>query len=133
MPRRFALYLLTLTLGGCAVSGQSSDWLSDEVAGPEPTDYRFTVARALGAIIGQNQLQANAIEISHPRRVDTDNKGAAWSVCLRVMDPQSRLRPFNYYNAIIQRGQYIDSRGAVGIDQCERQNYSAFDWKVERQ
>ena len=36
-----------------------------------------------------------------------------------------------HYAVFFQRGQMIDSRLSVLIDQCEIQSYSAYDWKAD--
>jgi hypothetical protein len=77
-----ALLLLAMTLGGCSMSG-IPDWISEDAAGPEPTNYRFIVANALvngvsgvsavsgvRAIIGRSNVESLVLEISNPRRVD---------------------------------------------------------------
>ena len=127
-----ALYLLVVTLSGCAMSDQSSDWMSEDVAGPEPVAYRYMIASALPTIVGGSQLQANVMEISSPRRVDSI-KGATWLVCVKLTTQGSRREQTYFYTASIQREKIIDSRGSVGIDACEHQTYSVFDWKAELQ
>ena len=52
MHGRRALSLLALMVGGCSMSGALPDWISEDAAGPEPTDYRFIVANGLSAILG---------------------------------------------------------------------------------
>jgi len=111
--------------------------MSDDVAGPEPANYRFIVANSLtrgstasvavgtnagslvtvGGIMSDTEARGRLLEISQPRRVDTF-KGATWLVCVRSLNYPSR-QPRNHYAVFIQRDRIIDSRLSVGIDQCE--------------
>src|SRR5262245_46351415 len=111
-----------LLLGGCAISGLLPDWMSTDVAGPEPA-YRFIIANRLKDIVG-NAAPTDKLEISEPKRMDS-LKGASWRVCVRAQ--QFPLLP-RYYAVFFQRGLMVDSRLSVLIDQCELQSYIAFDW-----
>jgi hypothetical protein len=119
------LFLVVL-LGGCAMSGLLPNWLSEDVAGPEPQDYRFAVAVRLKEIMGTGD-PTDTLEISTPRRVDA-LKGASWIVCLKAQ--RFPLLP-RYYAVLFQRGQIVDSRLSVLIDQCEVRSFTAFDWKAQ--
>lgn len=121
MLARALSILLTLALGACSVSNLLPDWMSQDVAGPEPA-YRFLIANGLTAIIG-DPVKAGALEISGARRTDS-LKGAAWLVCLRTQ--MLPLLP-RYYAVFFQSGRIVDTRLSVLIDQCELQSYSAFD------
>jgi len=136
-----ALLLLAMTLGGCSMSGVP-DWISDDAAGPEPTNYRFIVANALvngvsgvsavsgvRAIIGRSNVESLVLEISNPRRVDVA-KGATWMVCVRTLSYPARL-PRAYHSVFIRHEKIIDARISVGIDQCERETYTPFEWSVD--
>ena len=135
-----ALLLLAMTLGGCSMSG-IPDWISDDAAGPEPTNYRFTVSNALvngvnvsgvrgvNAIIGRGDVANLVLEISNPRRVDVA-KGATWMVCVRTLSYPARL-PRAYHSVFIRHEKIIDARISVGIDQCERETYTPFEWSVD--
>ena len=112
-----------LLLGGCALSGLLPDWMSTDVAGPEPA-YRFVIANRLRDIIG-SPAPPEKLEISEAKRIDS-LKGASWRVCLKAQ--QFPLLP-RYYALFFQRGYMIDSRLSVLIDQCEIQSYSVFDWQ----
>ena len=124
-----ALLLLALTLGGCSMSGSIPDWISDDAAGPEPTNYRFIIANALGTILGTKDTSVRLLEITHPRRVDTA-KGATWIVCVRSLSYPAR-QPRTYYSVFIQREKIIISRISVGIDQCQSEPYTPFEWSVD--
>ena len=124
-----ALLLLALTLGGCSVSGSIPDWVSDDAAGPEPPNYRFIVANGLSAILGARDTGVRLLEISNPRRVDVA-KGATWMVCLRSLSYPTR-QPRAYYSVFIQREKIIDSRMSVGVDQCQNEPYTPFEWSVD--
>ena len=124
-----ALLLLALMLGGCSMSGSIPDWISDDAAGPEPTNYRFIVANGLSTILGARDTGVRLLEISNPRRVDIA-KGATWMVCVRSLSYPARL-PRTYYSVFIQREKIINSRISVGIDQCESEPYTAFEWSVD--
>ena len=129
MSHRAAL-LLTLVLGGCAMSGLIPDRISDEAAGPEPVNYRFVIANGLKSILGDTGLQQSGLlEITSPHRVD-GIKGATWMVCLRTLSYPSRT-PRSYYAVFIQNGKIVDSRASVGIDQCERRDYAPFEWSAD--
>jgi hypothetical protein len=124
-----ALLLLALTLGGCSMSGSIPDWVSEDAAGPEPTNYRFIVASALSAIIGSRNVTSRVLEISNPRRVDFA-RGAIWMVCVRSLSYPSR-QPLAYYSVFIRREKFFDSRISIGIDQCQSEPYTPFEWSVE--
>jgi hypothetical protein len=124
-----ALLLLVLTLGGCAVSGSIPDWVSDDAAGPEPVNYRFVVANALDAIMGPKFRENRLLEISSPHRVDT-RRGATWLVCIKSLTFPSR-QPRAYYAAFLQRGKIVEYRLSVGIDQCELESYTPFEWSID--
>jgi hypothetical protein len=124
-----ALFLLTLALGGCSASGVVTDWISDDAAGAEPINYRYTVARQLDGIIGAGERNVSELELTTPRRVDVV-KGAAWLVCLKARRTTSR-RPPSYFGIVIQREKIVESRLAVGTDMCGSQPYLPFDWRVE--
>jgi hypothetical protein len=113
-------------LTGCAMSGLLPNWLSDDVAGAEPQDYRFAIAVRLKDIVG-SATPTDTLEISSPRRVDA-LKGASWIVCIKAQ--KFPLLP-RYYAVLFQRGQIVDSRLSVLIDQCELQSFAAYDWKTE--
>ena len=121
---RALLILLTLNLGACSVSGLLPDWMSTDVAGPEPA-YRFIIANALQPIVG-DPAKAGALEISSARRVDSV-KGASWVVCIKA---QKTLLP-QYYAVFFQGGRIVDNRLSVLIDQCELQSYTAFNWAAD--
>lgn len=129
-----ALLLIAITLGGCSFSDMS-DWASEEAAGPEPINYRFVVANGLGAIVGGKEMQAERnmgtriLEISSPRRIDSF-QGAVWMVCVRSLSYPAR-QPRGYYSVFIQREKIVSSRVAVGIDQCEREPYTPFNWSFD--
>ena|SRR5581483_5213323 len=123
MLHRALPLLLTLLLAGCAVSGLLPDWSSEDAAGPEPTGYRFLIANKLTTITG-DPSKFSSIEISAPKRVES-LKGASWKICLKTqMFP---LLP-RYYAVFMQRGEIVDNRVSVMIDQCELQSFAAFDW-----
>jgi len=124
-----ALLLLILTLGGCAVSDSLPDWMSDEAAGPEPLNYRFIVANALGSIVGGKGVDNRILEISSPRRVDTV-KGATWMVCINALRYPS-MQSRSYFAVFIQREKIVQSRVSVEIDRCESLTFSPFDWKLD--
>ena len=130
-----ALLLLALTLGGCSMS-VIPDWISEDAAGPEPTNYRFVVANGLvtgvsgvSAIIGRSDAASLVLEISTPRRVDVA-KGATWMVCVRTLSYPAR-QPRSYHSVFIRHERIIDSRISVGVDQCERETYTPFEWSVD--
>jgi hypothetical protein len=125
LARAIALSLLALTLGGCSVSALLPDWMSDDVAGPEPPSYRFLVAIKLKEITG-DPTKLGPLEISPPTRMNS-LRGASWMVCLKS---QNGLLP-RYYAVFFQRAQIADSRLSVLIDQCELQSYAPFDWVAE--
>jgi hypothetical protein len=123
------LLLLVLTVGGCSVSGMIPDWLSDDVAGPEPINYRFIVANGLGGIMGGKDAESRFLEISSPRRADM-TKGATWMVCVKVLSyPSQSTRA--YYAVFIQRDKIVESRTSLAIDLCESQSFTPFDWKSD--
>ena len=114
------------------------DWISEDAAGPEPTNYRFIVANGLSglrglsglnAIIGSRDEASRVLEISNPRRVDVA-KGAVWMVCVRTLSYPAR-QPRTYHSVFIRHERIIDYRIAVGIDQCERETYTPFEWSVD--
>jgi hypothetical protein len=117
--------LLMLTLGACAISGLLPDWMSEDVAGPEPA-YRFIIANRLAGIVGPPNL-AGTLEISGARRVSSF-KGASWLVCIKAQ--RFPLLP-RFYAVFIQRNQIIDSRLSVLIDQCELQSFVPFNWALD--
>lgn len=122
--------LLLLMLGGCAVSGLFPDWVSDDLAGPEPANYRFIIANGLGGIIGtKDDANSRLLEITAPRRVDVA-RGATWMVCVKVLRFPSRT-PRAYYAVFIQRSSIVESRLSVVLDHCESQPYSPFEWSVD--
>jgi hypothetical protein len=125
MLARTLTMLLVLPLSACAMSGFLPDWLSEDVAGPEPA-YRFIIANRLKSIIGDPD-RAGTLAISVPRRV-TSLKGASWLTCIRVH--KFPLLP-RYYAVFIQRDQIVDSRLSVLIDQCELQAFKPFDWAAD--
>ena len=114
-----------LMLGGCALSGLLPDWTSTDVAGSEPAS-RFLIANKLKEILG-DPAPTDTLQISTAKRIDS-LKGASWRVCLRAQ--KFPLLPL-YYAVFFQRGQMIDSRLSVLIDQCEIQSFSAFDWQAD--
>ena len=120
------LPVLALALGGCSVSGLLPNWTSEDVAGPEPTFYRFIIANRLKTIVGDPE-NAGRLEIAGPRRIDA-LKGASWVVCLKA---QKFPLPPRYYAIFIQRNQVVDSRLSVLIDHCELQSFSAFDFTFD--
>jgi hypothetical protein len=124
--RKLMLLLLSLTLGSCSMSGFLPDWMSDDVAGPEPPSYRFLVAIKLKEIVG-NTSSVGALEISAPMRVNS-LRGASWLVCIKAQN--GPLLP-RFYAVFFQRAQIADSRLSVLIDQCELQTYTPFDWVAE--
>jgi hypothetical protein len=126
LARTFTLLLLVLTLGACSISGLLPDWMSDDVAGPEPPAYRFLVAIKLKEIVG-DPTTVGTLEISSPTRVNA-LRGASWMVCIKA---QSGLLLPRYYAIFFQRAQIADSRLSVLIDQCELQTYTPFDWVAE--
>ena len=134
MPRksvfvRLPTLLLALSTAGCAVSGEVIDWMSDDVAGTEPINYRYVIAIAIDTIIGRKDPDLRALELSPPRRKDLA-RGAAWIVCLKSLRHSARLPPA-YFSIVIQREKMTESHIAVGTDECEAQPYAPFDWKVE--
>lgn len=122
--------LLALALAGCSVSGGVIDWMSDDLAGPEPINYRYVIATTLDKIMGAEGPNLRVLKISPPRRVDVV-KGASWLVCLRSLRNSSQLPPA-YYGIFIQREKITESRIAVGTDGCETQSYTPFDWNQEK-
>jgi hypothetical protein len=114
-----------LMLGGCALSGLLPDWTSTDVAGPEPA-YRFMIANKLREILG-DPAPTDTLQISTATRIDS-LKGASWRVCLKAQ--KFPLLP-RFYAVFFQRGQMVDSRLSVLIDQCEIQSYSAYDWRTD--
>jgi hypothetical protein len=118
--------LLVLALGACSISGLLPDWTSADVAGPEPTSYRFVIANRLKAIVG-DPSGAGALEISAPRNFES-LKGASWLICLKAQN--FPLLP-RYYAVFIQRNEIVDSRISVVIDQCELQSFEPFDWAAD--
>jgi hypothetical protein len=124
LARAFAIFS-TLFLGGCALSGLLPDWTSTDVAGQEPA-YRFIIANKLKDVLG-NPEPTDTLEISQPKRIDS-LKGASWRVCLKAQ--KFPLLP-RYYAVFFQRGEMIDSRLSVLIDQCELQSFTAFDWRAD--
>jgi len=139
-----ALLLLASILGGCSMSG-IPDWTSEDAAGPEPTNYRFIIANALvsgasgfntvsgvsgvSALVGRTNIASLVLEISNPHRVDVA-KGATWMVCVRTLSYPAR-QPRSYYAVFIRHEKIIDSRISVGVDQCERETYTPFEWSVD--
>jgi hypothetical protein len=126
LARALTFLLLILTLGACSVSALLPDWMSDDVAGPEPPSYRFLVAIKLKEIVG-NLSKIGSLEISIPTRVNA-LRGASWMVCIKAAN--GPLLP-RYYAIFFQRAQIADSRLSVLIDQCEVQTYTPFDWAAE--
>jgi hypothetical protein len=126
LARTLTLLPLVLTLGACSVSTLLPDWMSDDVAGPEPPSYRFLVAIKLKEIVG-NVSTIGPLEISSPTRVNA-LRGASWMVCIKA---QNGLLLPRYYAIFFQRAQIADSRLSVLIDQCELQAYAPFDWAAE--
>lgn len=124
-PRVFIL-LVMLVLADCSVSQLLPDWMSDDVAGPEPPSYRFLVAIKLREIVGDN-TKVGSLEISSPTRINS-LRGASWMVCIKSTG--ALLLP-RYYAVFFQRAQVVDSRLSVLIDQCELQTYAPFDWAAE--
>jgi hypothetical protein len=124
-----ALLLFAMSLGGCSMSGAIPDWISEDAAGPEPTNYRFIVANGLDAIIGTRDVAGRLLEISVPRRVDVA-KGATWMVCVRSLSYPAR-QPRAYYSVFIQREKIVISRMSVGTDQCQSESYTPFEWSVD--
>src|SRR6185312_4937608 len=121
---------LGLNLGGCAVSALFPDRVSDDSAGPEPVNYRFLVANALGGIIGnKDDPTSRLLEISSPRRVDAP-RGATWMLCVKALRYPSRTTR-GYYAVFIQRDKIVESRISVVLDQCETEPYSPFEWSVD--
>jgi len=120
------LLMLCLMLGACSMSGFLPDWMSDDVAGPEPPSYRFLVAIKLKEIVG-NTSTIGPLEISAPTRVNS-LRGASWMVCIKAQN--GPLLP-RFYAVFFQRAQIADSRLSVLIDQCELQTYTPFDWVAE--
>jgi hypothetical protein len=114
-----------LMLGGCALSGLLPDWTSTDVAGSEPA-YRFMIANKLKDILG-DPAPTDTLQISTATRIDS-LKGASWRVCLKAQ--KFPLLP-RFYAVFFQRGQMVDSRLSVLIDQCEIQSYSAYDWRSD--
>src|SRR4051794_35591589 len=110
MPAR-ALLLLALLLGGCSMSGAIPDWVSEDAAVPEPTNYRFIVANALSGLTGKG-AQNMVLEITSPRRVDLV-QGATWMVCVKVLTyPARQVR--DHYAVIIRNHKVINYRVPVG-------------------
>jgi len=123
-----AILLLALALGGCSVSGVVTDWASDDVAGPEPVNYRYMVAAGLDGVMGSKDRDKRLLEVSPPRRVDV-LKGAAWMVCVKSLQNATQVK--DYYSVTIQREKIIESRIAVRTDACEAQPYDPFDWNYD--
>src|SRR4051794_40651670 len=123
-----ALLLFAFIVGGCSFSGVP-DWLSEDAAGPEPTNYRFLIANGLGGILGAKDTGVRLLEISNARRVD-NAKGAIWMVCVRSLSFPARL-PRIHYSVFIRREKIIESRISVGIDQCQSEPYTPFEWSVD--
>jgi hypothetical protein len=129
MRVRALLLLALMLLGGCSTSGPIPDWISDDVAGPEPTNYRFIVASGLDIILGAKDTGVKLLEISNPRRVDVA-KGATWMVCIKSLSYPAR-QPRAYYAVFIQREKIVNSRISVGTDQCQNEPYTPFEWSVD--
>ena len=125
MPSRALSILLAVTLAGCSFSGLLPNWVSADVAGPEPA-YRFLIANKIMDILG-DPGSAGSLEISNLRRANS-LKGAAWLVCLKAR--KFLLLP-RYYAVFFQREQIVDSRLSVLIDQCELQTFVPFDWSSD--
>src|SRR3954471_2694143 len=120
--------LLALVLGGCSMAGSLPDWISDDAAGPEPTNYRFIVANGFSAVIVR-ETQSRVLEITNPRRVDVA-KGATWMVCVKILTyPARQARA--HYAVFIRNEKVIDYRISIGTDQCEIQSYAPFEWSVD--
>jgi hypothetical protein len=117
--------MLCLGLAACSVSGLLPDWMSPDVAGPEPA-YRYIIATHLREVVGEPS-QSGTFEISAVRRVES-LKGASWQACVKTQ--KFPLLP-RYYAVFIQRERIADSRVSVLIDQCELQSYTPFDWIAE--
>ena len=109
-----------LMLGGCSLSGLLPDWMSTDVAGAEPA-YRFMIANKLKEIARRRGPDRHACKSPTAARIDS-LKGASWRVCLKAQ--KFPLLP-RYYAVFFQRGQMVDSRLSVLIDQCELQSYAA--------
>ncbi len=117
--------LSALLLGGCAVSGLLPDWMSTDVAGPEPA-YRFIIANKLKDVLG-DAAPTDKLEITGAARIDS-LKGASWRVCLRAQ--KFPLLP-RYYAVFFQSGQMDETRLSVQIDQSELQGYAPIDSQTE--
>jgi hypothetical protein len=126
MFARVFIVLSLLALAGCSMSGLLPDWMSEDVAGPEPPSYRFLIAIKLREIVGDTS-KLGPLEISSPTRVNS-LRGASWMVCIKS---SSALLLPRYYAVFFQRAQIADSRLSVLIDQCELQSYRSFDWVAE--
>jgi hypothetical protein len=128
--RACASLLIFLVLGSCSVADLFPDRVSDDEAGPQPTNYRFIIANGLSGIIGsKDDASSRLLEITTPRRVEA-TRGAIWLVCLKALRFPSRT-PRAYYAVFIQRSRIIESRLSVVLDQCENQPYSPFEWSVD--
>jgi hypothetical protein len=126
MLLRALLLLPALLLGACSISGLMPDWNSDDVAGPKPVNYRLIIAIKLNGIIG-GPSDAGSLEISSPKRIES-LQGASWRICLKA---QKWPFPPRYYAVFMQRGEIVDSRVSVMIDQCELASFGKFDWENE--
>jgi hypothetical protein len=125
-----AMLTLAIVLAGCALPLDAPDWLSDDAAGPEPYNYRFTLANALNTIIGgRDDPQSRILEISRPRRVNS-TRGASWLVCIRWLRYASRT-PRAHYAVFLQRDKIVESRLSAVLDQCEGQPYTPFTWSTD--
>jgi hypothetical protein len=124
-----SLLLAVLALGACGLPVGAPDWQSDDSAGPEPINYRFIVANALGSIMGGKDSESRLLEISPPRRVSMQ-RGATWLVCIKALRFPSRT-PRAYYAVFIQRDKVVESRLSVVLDHCESEVYSPFNWSFD--
>lgn len=117
--------LPVLILSACSIAERLPDWMSADVAGPEPP-YRFLVATQISGIVG-GPLKISSLEISSPRRVD-GMVGASWQVCVRAWGV---AQPPRHYAVFIQNQRIVASRLSVVLDGCELQTFMPFDWLAD--
>jgi hypothetical protein len=140
MRAKTLIFLLALTLGGCAVSDrlpgppsppatpplpELPDLSPSGIAGPEPTAYRAVIGISLRGIMGDPQ-RAGALQITEPRRFPS-LRGPAWIVCVKT----SHFPLPRYYAIVFQHSRIVESRLSVVLDHCELQSYTPYDWSAE--
>lgn len=123
--RPLSMLLSLLIVSACSIAEQRPNWMSSDVAGPEP-DHRFLVANQISAIVG-DPLKAGTLEISSARRAD-GMVGASWQVCIRAW---TVAQPPRYFAIFIQNQRVVSSRLSVVLDRCESEAFTPFYWYVE--